>query len=222
MRCGKVAIFFNVGPDGRGYLAERDQAFMGQLGRWLRTHGEAVFGTRPGKIYPTPVGGQGASFHYGMFTQRGTDAYLTLFYYPQAGHLTVSRITPDITQATLLTTGQELQLEPLSNGRTRISGLPEVMPIPLAAVIKLTFSSEPHFCGLRDASWLTGEHVPEAIGIVGRETDLVFFESFLATLPIGLWGYRAIWSQRSSDAYIPLLSFWAPSFPASFHVHSPA
>lgn len=150
-------FLFNVGPDGRGYLCERDQDFMTDLGRWLRIHGEAIFATRPGKIYQHSPR-QGPCYHYGMFTERGRDAYLTLFYYPPHGELIVSRVAGGLEEARLLTTGEPLTVEEIANARYRITGLPEIPPDPLAAVVELRFAEEPYGQGIADASWLRGEH----------------------------------------------------------------
>ena len=149
-------FLFNIGPRPDGSIAGRDQAFMSELGRWLRLHGEAIFGTRPGKIYERKQG-QGACYHYGMFTERDRVAYLALFYYPPGGDIIISRIKGAIQSAELLTTGEELQVEAISNNRTRISGLPELPPDPLAAVLKLVFDQPPARAGISNADWLDGK-----------------------------------------------------------------
>ncbi len=154
-------FLFNIGPDGQGYPTEREGDVLKQIGQWLKRHEEAIFETRPGYIYYRRsdgafLGGQGACYHYGMFTQRGKTAYLTIFYYP-VEHIVISRIGPAIRAATLLTTGQPLKVEPMTNARWRISGLPETCPDPLAAVVKIKFEDEPYAIAQNDASWIDGE-----------------------------------------------------------------
>ncbi len=152
-------FLLNIGPDGRGYVDEREGAVFRQIGRWLDRHGEAIYATEPNRIYQPPSGGQGHCFHYGMFTARGRTAYLTLFYYPGDG-LVLAGIGGKILSAELLTTGAKLQAEPISNARWKITGLPENPPDPLAPVVKLEFQEPP--CGLtsHDASWLEGSYRP--------------------------------------------------------------
>ncbi len=148
-------LLFNVGPRGDGTLSRRDDDALRAIGRWLRRHGEAVYGTSPGGIYTTPK--QGPCFHYGMFTTRGRIAYLTLFYYPGPA-IILSQIGPEVLSAALLTTGDTLTVEALSNARWRIAGLPEEPPDPLAAVVKIEFSGEPIALEFDDAQWLDGTY----------------------------------------------------------------
>lgn len=147
-------FLFNIGPDERGYVTPRDRAALDPIGLWLQRHGEAVFHTTGDSICNGE--GQGPCFHYGMFTTNRTAAYLTLFFYPR-DYLIMSKVGGGLKSATLLTTGQPLQIEPLRNQRYRISGLPREMPDDLAAVIKLEFENEPHMLAWSGASWLDGE-----------------------------------------------------------------
>jgi alpha-L-fucosidase len=148
-------FLFNIGPDERGHVAERDRTALDRLGQWLAKHGEAVYGTAPTGIYPTPS--QGPCYHYGMFTCRGNTAYLSLFYYP-GDYVVISKIGPAIRSAQLLTTGAALPVESLSNARWKISGLPSVPPCDLAPVIKIEFEAPPYLLEFSDAKWLDGQY----------------------------------------------------------------
>ena len=77
------------------------------------------------------------------------------FYYP-GEELIVSKITPGIVSATLLTTGESLQVEPISNSRMRISGLPADPPDALAPVIKAELEAPPQALTEYGAEWLDG------------------------------------------------------------------
>jgi alpha-L-fucosidase len=153
-------FLFNVGPDDRGYLDARDTETIETLGAWMQRHGEAIYGTAPAGIYDGP--GQGATYHYGMFTCKGATTYLTLFYYPE-GYVIVSRIGPGIRSARLLTTGEPLKVEALSNARWRISGLPQTPPDPLAPVVEIEFEAPPYLLRHRPDGWLDGELTAEPI-----------------------------------------------------------
>jgi alpha-L-fucosidase len=152
-------FLFNVGPDERGYVTDRDRTALDRIGKWLEKHGEAVYGTTPERIYTSPS--QGPCYQYGMFTCRGTTAYLTLFYYP-GDYVIISKVGPDIRSAELLTTGQPLTVERKSNARWRISGLPAAPPGDLAPVIKVEFAAPPYMLTFSDAKWLDGEYRAES------------------------------------------------------------
>lgn len=150
-------FLFNVGPRADGMVDHREKDVLLQLGEWLDRHGEAIYGTEPEAIYRKGGGRvQGPMFHYGMWTCRGRTGYLTLFYYP-GEELVVSKIGPEIVSAELLTTGTELELQSISNGRTLITGLPAHPPGNLAPVLKVEFKGAPCAEDLPGAEWLDGE-----------------------------------------------------------------
>ncbi|HKJ84949.1 MAG TPA: hypothetical protein VKA06_02680, partial [Spirochaetia bacterium] len=60
--------------------------------------------------------------------------------------------------AELLTTGEALSVEPMTNARWKIGGLPAEPPCDLAPVIKIEFESEPHLLHFDNASWLDAEY----------------------------------------------------------------
>lgn len=148
-------FLFNIGPDAKGHVVARDREALDRLGKWLERHGEAVYGTSPEGIYPTA--NQGPCYHYGMFTCKGNIAYFVLFYYP-GGDVVVSKIGPAIRSAELLTTGEPLTVEPMSNARWRISGLPASPPGDLAPVIRIEFEAPPFLLKFAGAAWLDGKN----------------------------------------------------------------
>lgn len=150
-------FLFNVGPRSDGSIDAREADVLDQIGAWMRKHAEAVHATRPEGVYDLSRGHvQGPMFHYGMWTCRGRTGYLSLFYYP-GEELVVSRVSPGIVSASLLTTGQELTVEPIANRRLLLKGLPADPPDPLAPVVKVEFESPPQAIVELDANWLDGE-----------------------------------------------------------------
>jgi alpha-L-fucosidase len=149
-------FLFNVGPGPDGYLDDREGSVLEGIGRWMARHGQAVYGTRPQRIYDLSAGReQGPCFHYGMFTCKGSTAWLVLFYYP-GSELVISKVAPAIRSAHLLTTGRELTVEPAANRRWRLTGLPQEPPDPLAPVVQIEFEGPPHALNDRGAGWLAG------------------------------------------------------------------
>ena len=52
------ALLLNIGPRADGSIPDEDQEILREIGRWLYINGEAVYGTRPWRIYgegPTEV-----------------------------------------------------------------------------------------------------------------------------------------------------------------------
>ena len=52
------ALLLNIGPRPDGTIPEEEQRILLEIGRWLETNGEAVYGTRPWRVYgegPTAV-----------------------------------------------------------------------------------------------------------------------------------------------------------------------
>jgi len=106
-------------------------------------------------------GGLPGSAWHGMWTCKSSTGYLTLFYYP-GDYVVVSKIAPGIKSAMLLTTGEPLKVEPTTNSRTLIKGLPDYSPDPLAPVIKVEFEGPPYALTEFGAEWLDGTYMPES------------------------------------------------------------
>jgi alpha-L-fucosidase len=45
------ALLLNIGPDKEGVIPQQAQDILLAMGRWLSTSGDAIYGTRPWKIY---------------------------------------------------------------------------------------------------------------------------------------------------------------------------
>ncbi len=148
-------FLFNIGPDEKGHVADRDRAALDRIGKWMEKHGEAIYGTSPEGIYGGP--NQGPCYQYGMFTCKGSTAYFTVFYYP-GDYIVISKVGPEILSAELLTTGEPLQVERMKNSRWKVSGLPAEPPRDLAPVIKIEFASPPYLLKFNGADWLDGNY----------------------------------------------------------------
>jgi alpha-L-fucosidase len=94
------ALLLNVGPRADGTIPEQAQRILLDMGRWLSVNGEAIYSTRPWKIYgegPTKV--TGGAFHdtsnqqYSSsdirFTTKGKTLYAIALAWPKDGKLNV-------------------------------------------------------------------------------------------------------------------------------------
>ena len=132
-------LLLNVGPDADGRLPEPFVERAGEIGEWLRVHGEAIYGSEPGEVCEFIT--------YGRQTRKGNTLYLIVRFWDGRPELTLGGLATPVRKATLLTTGQELSFTQTEDHLT-LSGLPEEPPTPLFPVIKLECAEPP-----RARSW---------------------------------------------------------------------
>jgi alpha-L-fucosidase len=93
-------LLLNIGPKADGTIAVEDQAILREIGAWLAVNGEAVYGTRPWKVYgegPTQVvAGQFKDTERApftcedvRFTTKGTTLYATVLAWPTNGRVLI-------------------------------------------------------------------------------------------------------------------------------------
>ncbi len=98
------ALLLNIGPRPDGTIPEPEQEILLSIGRWLQVNGEAIYGSRPWKIYgegPTQV--MDGSFNDTKraaftaqdirFTTRDKYLYATLLAWPTAGGVTIRSLS---------------------------------------------------------------------------------------------------------------------------------
>ncbi len=148
------ALLINVGPRADGTIPEEQQHLLRELGAWLNVNGEAVYGSKPWKIYgegPTKVEeGMFAEKHrqdFGAedirFTTNGGILYATFMGWPESGVVTIKnfyqyrRFCPlEIKKIEMLGISGELEFSRDYDG-LHVT-LPENRPCEHAWALKLT------------------------------------------------------------------------------------
>ena len=112
-------LLLNVGPDPSGMIPEPSQRVLGEIGRWLDVHGEAIYGSQRHNM----------SWNlFGSCTARDNHLYLHLENY-FGEQLTLAALCNKVKSARLLTTGQALKVEQHGT-RLELFGLPANQPDP--------------------------------------------------------------------------------------------
>ncbi|HVU68549.1 MAG TPA: alpha-L-fucosidase [Ktedonobacteraceae bacterium] len=96
-------LLLNVGPRADGTIPEQDSALLLAIGRWLTVNGEAIYGSRPWKIYGEgPTETAGGSFTDGQerhftgqdmrFTTQGETLYAIILAWPADGRVLITSL----------------------------------------------------------------------------------------------------------------------------------
>lgn len=92
-------LLLNIGPDARGHVPEEAQRTLRGVGSWMRTNGEAIYGTHASPFARLP---------WGRATQKSGRLHLMVFDWPADGRLAVP-MRGRVKSARLL--GSEAKLE---------------------------------------------------------------------------------------------------------------
>jgi alpha-L-fucosidase len=120
----------NVGPDPDGVIPAAACERLRALGHWLQAHGEAIYGSQ--RLLPD----WWDYTSFGRITARDTFAYLIIQDWSPGGVISFGQLKNQVLRATLLSTGQELQVR-REGRRIIIAGLPVFPPSMPYNVVKL-------------------------------------------------------------------------------------
>ena len=131
----------NVGPTAEGEIPAESIRLLKEVGAWMRTNGEAVYGTKATPFKRLP---------WGRCTTKdaGPDTilYLHVFDWPADGKLTVPGLANPIKSASLLATGAAVTAEPSPGGP--VLTVPAAAPDAISSTIKLVIAGKPEVAEL--------------------------------------------------------------------------
>lgn len=127
-------LLLNVGPDADGRLPAPFMERVEQIGQWLQTHGEAIYGSEGGDVCEMIT--------RGYQIVKGNTLYLVIRFWDRRPELRLAGMVTPVRRAWLLTTGQELTVEQRDD-ELWVGGLPAEQPTSLFPVIKLECAGPP-------------------------------------------------------------------------------
>jgi alpha-L-fucosidase len=128
-------FLLNVGPTGEGLIPQPSVDRLQEIGRWIETHGESVYGTSSGPLQKQVWG------RTTMKSDKGhTKVYLHLFEWPKDNKLEIPLKNRTV-KATILNQGKKLKAA--CSGSSIIIALPPKPDGDLIPVIALEFKEKP-------------------------------------------------------------------------------
>ncbi len=127
-------LLMNVGPTAEGEFPPEFVERTEQIGQWLHTHGEAIYGSESGEVCEFITRGRQ--------TRKGNNLYLIVRFWDGRPELSLAGLQTRVLRAVLLTTGQELAFEQ-SEDQLILKGLPTERPSALFPVIRLECDGRP-------------------------------------------------------------------------------
>jgi alpha-L-fucosidase len=148
------ALLLNIGPRPDGTIPKEDEKILLDVGQWLWTNGEAIYGTRPWKVFgegPTEVmsGGftdtkrEAFTDKDVRFTTKGDALYAIVLGWPKNGEVTVQSLSANLRLyprpiANVQLLGAKGPLK-WSRGKTGLKvKMPKKRPCEAAYVLKIT------------------------------------------------------------------------------------
>jgi alpha-L-fucosidase len=121
-------LILNVGPDGTGRIPETSQRYLREVGSWLVTNGESIYGTTHSPIPDQP---------WGMATLKSSRLFLHVFDRPKDGVLFVPGFSATAKRAAFLINGTELKIT--RDGADLKIFLPAELPDARDSVVAVDF-----------------------------------------------------------------------------------
>jgi alpha-L-fucosidase len=121
----------NVGPTADGVIPQPSVVRLEQIGTWLKTNGDAIYGTKASPF---------AYLSWGRATTKGNKLYLHVFDYPKDGIIKLPLVNT-VTKAYLLSNTSNNIKSSAKDGYTYLE-LPTTTPDKIATVVVLELNGE--------------------------------------------------------------------------------
>jgi alpha-L-fucosidase len=127
-------LLLNVGPRPDGRIQEDFASRLRAIGAWLKTNGEAIYGTTAGVFERLPF--------FGRCTVKGRTLYVHVMGWPNDGRIRLPGLKTDVAKAYLLAErGKALSFRRV--GQDVVVTLPSRAPDPDATVVAIELKGEP-------------------------------------------------------------------------------
>jgi alpha-L-fucosidase len=127
-------LLLNVGPRPDGRIQDDFAARLREIGAWLQTNGEAIYGTTASVFDRLPF--------FGRCTVKGRTLYIHVMGWPNDGRLRLPGLETDVRKAYLLA-DRTKALPVERSGKDIVVTLPERAPDPDATVVAVELEGEP-------------------------------------------------------------------------------
>jgi alpha-L-fucosidase len=119
-------LLLNVGPMPNGIIQSEFVERLHGMGEWLSKNGETIYGTRGGPVAPQA---------WGVTTQKGDKVYVHLLT-ANTGALLLPKMDKPIKQATLMQTGERLDVRSMAQGTLLLVPASAVDPVDNIIVLE--------------------------------------------------------------------------------------
>jgi alpha-L-fucosidase len=127
-------LLLNVGPRPDGRIQDDFIARLRRIGEWLRTNGEAIYGTRASVFERLPF--------FGRCTVKGRTLYIHVMGWPADGRIRLPGLVTDVKKACLLA-DRSKALAVRRDGKDVLVTLPDRAPDPDATVVAVELDGPP-------------------------------------------------------------------------------
>ncbi len=125
----------NVGPTSEGLIPEPSLERLREIGKWMKTNGEAIYGVTACPFSEAPA--------WGRVTQKPGKLYLHVFDWPKDGKLALPAPGGKPAAAYLLADPNRVPLKVTTQQDGIVVALPAEAPDPVASVVVLDIADEP-------------------------------------------------------------------------------
>ena len=142
----------NVGPDAAGEFPAASIERLNRIGAWLRTNGEAIYGTTASPF---------ERLDFGRATQKPGRIYLHVFNWPHDGSLAVP-LGSKIKKAYLLSAPKR-ELAVTAGEAGAVIKVPAEPPDPMVNVVALEIEGKPEVLAVKQMEFPFGVNVPPVV-----------------------------------------------------------